>query len=295
MADLYLQNESIKIGINKHGAELVSLIRLEDEREYMWCGDSKFWGRVSPVLFPFVGKLNNQKYIYNGTEYSNIPQHGFARDCEFYVVNQTNDTLWLELEKSDLMKEKYPFNYTLQIGYRIEGNSLHVMWMVRNDGNEALHFSIGAHPAFSCEGLFESKKYWFDFYNGASELLSGELNLDGVLSKVEKSIALDDGKLELTSSLFAQDALITSGKGINTVSINDENGVVLKLRFDAPMLGLWSPAGKNAPFVCIEPWFGRCDRDDFSGDLSQREYGNSLENGHSFNKEYVIDIPTVNQ
>ena len=57
-----------------------------------------------------------------------------------------------------------------------------------------------------------------------------------------------------------------------------------------PQIGIWSPAKKHAPFVCIEPWFGRCDREGYDGDLADREYSNSLEAGHSFSKEYVIDI-----
>lgn len=43
-------------------------------------------------------------------------------------------------------------------------------------------------------------------------------------------------------------------------------------------------------FVCIEPWFGRCDREGYAGELEDREYSNSLESGHSFNKEYVIEV-----
>ena len=91
--------------------------------------------------------------------------------------------------------------------------------------------------------------------------------------------------------MFDEDALIMDGKGINTITIRTSSDApVLQLRFDVPQIGIWSPAKKHAPFVCIEPWFGRCDREGYDGDLADREYSNSLEAGHSFSKEYVIDI-----
>ena len=58
----------------------------------------------------------------------------------------------------------------------------------------------------------------------------------------------------------------------------------------APLFGIWSPAKKNAPFVCIEPWYGRCDKEGFNGDLTQREYGNCLEANEQFEQQYTISI-----
>ena len=62
------------------------------------------------------------------------------------------------------------------------------------------------------------------------------------------------------------------------------------LNFDAPLFGLWSPAGKGAPFICIEPWYGRCDKTTFDGSLEQREYSNTLQAGEVFRREYTITI-----
>lgn len=289
MADIRLENDNLVVGINTAGAELVSIVRKTDNKEYMWSGDPTYWGRVSPVLFPFVGKLNNQSYTYNGTTYDNIPQHGFARDSKFNVVEQKDDTVWLELEKHEIWQEKYPFEFTLRLGYRIEGNSVHVMWNVINNGSEKLHFSIGAHPAFNCEGGVDG--YSLDFHKDIETKACGVLTSDGLLSSIERKVEFESGKLKMNDSLFERDALVFDGQGINTVTIvNPQGESYLQVRFDAPQLGIWSPAGKKAPFVCIEPWFGRCDAYDYNGTLADREYSNSLEAGHSFNKEYVIDI-----
>lgn len=293
-ADYSLENDKIKIGVASHGAELVSLVRKSDNREYMWSGDAAYWNRVSPVLFPFVGKLKNCSYTYQGRVFSDIPQHGFARDSEFCMVEKSEDVIWFELQPDDKWRVNYPFEFRLRIGYRIEKSQVHVMWTVQNDSAEPMFFSIGAHPAFVCpDGKNKEdvlKGYKIDFYTPERELISGELTSQGTLLPEKRRFPLTEGRLALSSEVFAKDALILDSKNIHTVSIIDPEGYeFLKVLFDTPQLGIWSPAGKNAPFVCIEPWFGRSDAEDFSGQLSEREYGNSLEPGHSFHKEYVIE------
>lgn len=305
--DHIIENEAIRIGITNHGAELVSIIRKSDNREYMWSGDSNYWNRVSPVLFPFVGKLVDCTYRFNGNSYDGIPQHGFARDSEFTMVEKLEDTIWFELVPDDNWKMKYPFNFLLRIGYRIEGSKLHVMWTVRNDSGENMSFSIGAHPAFLCMDYNKTEAdtdlnipetdadrlagYQLNLHTPKTELICGELTAEGTLKKEKRTVALDNGKLKLSKELFEKDALVIDSNDIYTVSIIDPNGnEYLQVKFDTPQLGIWSPAGKNAPFVCIEPWFGRCDACDFAGELQDREYGNTIEPGHSFNKEYVIEI-----
>lgn len=289
MGIVRLRNNEISIGVNTHGAELVSLVANETDREYMWCGDAKYWGRVSPVLFPFVGKLEKQRYVHMGVAYENIPQHGFARDSEFELVEQTEDTLWFALVKDEKWAESYPFAFTLRIGYRLEGKSVHVMWTVINEGEDVLHFSIGAHPAFACKGGLEG--YSLDLHTNRTEIPCGVLESTGVLGEKVAVQKIEKGILKLHDELFDEDALIMDGQGIHTVTLRDQQDTpFLQLRFDTPQLGIWSPAKAHAPFVCIEPWYGRCDRAGYAGTLEEREYSNRLERGHSFNKEYVIEL-----
>ena len=59
-------------------------------------------------------------------------------------------------------------------------------------------------------------------------------------------------------------------------------------RISTPLVGLWSPPKKFAPFVCIEPWYGRCDSESFTGELKVRDYEQSLESGREFQTEYDI-------
>ena len=72
-----LENEMLEAQISLHGAELKSLKKKAKGTEYMWCADPAYWGRTSPVLFPFIGKVRDQKYRIGDTEYP-MGQHGFA-------------------------------------------------------------------------------------------------------------------------------------------------------------------------------------------------------------------------
>lgn len=289
MSQVTISNDKIQIVVNSHGAELISLKKINDTKEAMWCGNPMYWGRVSPVLFPFVGKLKEQKYKHNGKTYNEIPQHGFARDSEFEVIKRTDDTIWFELVKNEKWQEKYPFRFTMRVGYRLEETAVHIMWKIINEEDGELYFSIGAHPAFACDDGLEN--YLIDFNTGVSQIKCELLNKDGLIGSKIYNAELNDGMLMLTDELFEEDVLIMNGDKFKTVTLKERSGVpVLQIEFDAPQLGIWSPAKKQAPFVCIEPWYGRCDRDDFEGELSEREYGNILNKDDVFEKEYAIRL-----
>ena len=95
----------------------------------------------------------------------------------------------------------------------------------------------------------------------------------------------------MSDELFSEDALIIEDRQADEVTLlNDKKERVLGVKFDSPLFGIWSPVGKHAPFVCIEPWYGRCDRSGFHGRLEEREYGNSLEAGEEFCASYRIRV-----
>jgi hypothetical protein len=58
----FLENDFMKISVDTHGAELSSIYNKKSGKDMLWHGDSAFWGRKSPVLFPVVGKYKNGQY-----------------------------------------------------------------------------------------------------------------------------------------------------------------------------------------------------------------------------------------
>lgn len=291
MAVYSLENEQIKIKADTFGAELKSLIRIATGTEYMWDARPEYWKRTSPVLFPIVGSLNNGSYRCDGKEYP-MSQHGFARDMEFSLLRQTKDTLEFVLKSDGETKEKYPFDFELALGYRLCRNNLVVSWKVTNCDSREMYFSIGGHPAFMCpidgSGVQTDYKLLFDTDNKITAAIIGD---KGTLSMRTKEYQLKDGLMDITADLFDEDALIVENDQAHQVSLCDKDGQpYLTVSFDAPLFGLWSPAKKNAPFICIEPWYGRCDRETFTGELSEREWGNKLAPGEEFYAEYTVTV-----
>ncbi len=278
-----LDNGIIAARIDSHGAEIKSAVK--NEREYMWCGDGAYWARTSPVLFPFVGSLKDKKYTHNGSTYS-MGQHGFARDMEFTLEESTQSYAKYVLKSDEQTFAKYPFDFVLIIEYTLEKSTIKIKWTVENKGNEPMHFSIGAHPAFNLKN--EDNYFMFDCGN---DMVYNLINGEGLYAPSDRHILSNDGFVKIENSMFDNDALIFENRQAKEVSLCDKDKKpYVTVRFDAPLFGLWSPAKKNAPFVCIEPWYGRCDRSDFCGELKGREHSNTLEADAVFTAGYEIEL-----
>ncbi len=275
-----LKNDILKIEINEHGAELSSIFGIKSGKEYLWHGDKKYWGRRSPVLFPVVGKYKDLKSVYNGKEYS-LSQHGFARDCDFKLTEKTENTVSFELTENEETLSKYPFKFRLICYFKLCENKITVGWKVTNTNEKEMYFSIGAHPAFNCE-----KGKTVITMNKENPQYS-LLNSDGLYLPPKYPL---ESSFVLTDSVFDNDALIIENSGVTSVTLSGGGKDFVTVNFTAPLFGVWSPVKKNAPFVCIEPWYGRADAADFDCDLKGREWGNTLSSGETFNKEYEIII-----
>ena len=282
-----LKNDNITATFDTHGAELKSLVK--DGREFMWNGDPAYWNRTSPVLFPFVGAVKNDVYRYHGEEYP-MGQHGFARDMEFQLVGQTESSVSFRLDSNEETKKKYPFDFELTILYTIHKNKLSVIWLVKNPSDHVLYFSIGAHPGFLVkpgeDGTMKGNYLQFD--------TTGELTATDFENRLVKhsthTLTTDsDGCIALDEHFFDNGVHIFEHDQAQRVSILDKDKkAYVTLEFDTPLFGIWSPEKKNAPFLCIEPWYGRADSEDFEGELPERRYERSLEEGATFRGGYKI-------
>lgn len=286
-----LENDKLKVTINHFGAELSSIINKENGVEYMWNADEKYWKRSAPVLFPFVGSLKNKEYLYDGMAYP-MGQHGFARDMEFSLVSNDGTTAWFSLGSDDTTYDKYPFAFSLEIGYELSDNTVKVIWRVVNEDEKQMHFSIGGHPAFMCPLAGEGEQTdYFIAFDTDKDLTYSKLSENGLVYKKDNVLVTNGGLLQIDAHLFDEDALVVEGNQAHKVSLcKPDKTPYLTVEFDAPLFGLWSPAKKNAPFVCIEPWYGRCDSEDFAGTLADREYGQTLQVGEAFETSFNITI-----
>lgn len=285
-----LENAFLRVEIDSFGAELKSVKNKETNQEYMWQGDPQYWGRTSPILFPFVGSLKDKRYTYEGKTYE-IGQHGFARDMEHTLRFQSETAIYFELVHTEETLQKYPFAFTLSLGYELKEKDLKVIWKVINTSDEKeLHFSIGAHPAFNCPIHGEENKAGYKFYFGGADEIHHHGHTDTGLS-IEEDVVLplENHRATITPEFFDGSTYIIEGPQTTEIGVEDPQGErFITVFFDMPIVALWSPPGKNAPFLCIEPWFGRCDAADFEGTLEERAFNNCLEAGKQFETNYVI-------
>ncbi len=284
-----LQNKYIKIKVNTLGAELKSLYSLHNNKEYLWSGNPDYWKRSAPILFPFVGRLNKQQYRYNGKTYK-MGQHGFARDKEFQLIEKKDNKLSFLLTEDKQSYAIYPFKFNLTQEYELQENKLIVSWKVTNTDKKLLYFSIGAHPAFICPFSDNEKTCRLKF-NTDKSLSYRLVNKDSLLADEFHPLILQDSIWQFTKDVFNKDAYILENYQINSIALlNKDNDPYLTIHFQSPVVGIWSPAHKNAPFICLEPWYGRCDAENFAGKLKDRDFSNALPGGSTFSTQYEIEI-----
>ncbi len=287
-----LENACIKITASTHGGEIHSITSINEEIEYLWNGDPEYWKYHAPILFPIVGKVIDSKYRVDGKIYE-LPQHGLARTSEFKLISKTEDEIIFELNYSEESLKVYPYKFSLKSKYKLEDNTVNVTYNVKNTDDRTIYFSIGAHPAFICP-IDNSNDTLEDCYLQFNERESSKkmiITKDGYLSHKRDKCLNSTDKLMLSKDLFKDDALVFDDLKSDKITIRSKNNDrALIVDFEEfTYMGIWAPKD-GAPFVCIEPWFGHADYENFEGELSEKEGILSLEPGKEFSCTYKITV-----
>lgn len=286
-----LENEKIKVTASTYGGELNSITEKLDNTEYLWNGDPAGWEYHAPVLFPVVGAVVDNKYRIDGTVY-HIPKHGFARTLEFELVDQGPCYIVFRLNHSKHTLEVYPYRFTLQIKYTLDKGSVRVEYKVINKDNKDIYFSIGAHPAFVCprkdNETIDDYYFEFDSTENARVMM---LNAQGCLLRQKRAFLENACKINLTKETFAKDALIFEHLRSNRITLKSlKSEKIVTVEFgEFSFLGLWAPVN-GAKFICIEPWNGHADYEDFTGEFRDKEDHYRLERGEELILGYTISI-----
>jgi galactose mutarotase-like enzyme len=278
-----ISNSKLTAQIKHLGAELCS-IKNSDNKEYIWEGNPSFWGKHSPILFPIVGTLKDNTYQYEGQQY-HLSRHGFAREMEFELIEKSENTATFSLISSIKTKNVYPFDFELQICYSLVETRLNIDYKVINTDDNKIPFSIGAHPALALPSNFDD--YSLEFQQ--QEVLHYHLLEEGLISNTTNELLLENRQLALNYELFESDALVFKTLISKSITILEKTKPLLKVNFlDFPNLGIWTV--KNAPFLCIEPWFGYSDTLDLYDDIAKKEGIQLLEKNSTFESNYSIEI-----
>ncbi len=287
---IFLENEFLAVGIRPVGAELFSVKHRKNQLEYMWRGDPEFWGKTSPVLFPVVGTLKDDKYIYDGKSYE-LSRHGFARDEKFDIETQSADEVIFTLHQSPATFNKYPFYFRLSIKYKLNDIRLEVVYTVVNTGAGDLYFSIGAHPGFALP-LVSGTNY-HDYYlqfNKVETAPRWPISPMGLIERTPTPLLENTDRLTLRKDLFVKDALVMRNLSSDVVSLkHPQHDHGFDFHFKGfPYLGIWST--KNADFLCIEPWCGIADGVDHDHELTTKEGIEKLGAGDQWSRSWNVDF-----
>jgi len=292
-----ISSDSLTVSIDAMGAQLMSLQK--GESEYLWQGDSNWWPRRAPILFPIVGVLKDGKAeSAEGTV--SLARHGLARLNQFEVVEKSDSSVTLQLKSTEETRKSYPYDFELRLIFSVSDDTLTQTYEVTNRGNVVLPFTLGAHPAFNIPvpGVEAASldqysllftRSWTSFgpsitdeglcdYTTPQRLIvdSDTLSLSWELIDREKTITLED----------VPDRRITLAT--STEAPSEAHGIQMDFEgFD--YLGIWS-ATPGCPFVALEPWCGIADTVDCDGIFEHKPGIISLEPGQSIAKTLNIKV-----
>ncbi len=278
-----LQNDKVTVKINELGAELKAM--QYGGKDYIWRGDAEIWSFSAPLLFPICGGLKDDKYTFEGKEYT-LPKHGYARTTIF-EVESADDTKAVFLHKSSAeTKAVYPFDYELRVIYTLDGTALKIEYKVDNLGNGNMYFSIGSHEGYYTPEGIEQYDVIFD----RDETLNAYQLYGNLVTDQTQPILKDSRVLPLYDKYFIIDALVFRDvKSRSCVLRNRTNGKAIKLDYGfADYFLLWHK--HNSPYICLEPWAGIGDVLGSDYDITRKEGIMSIDPGKTYLGEHTITI-----
>ncbi len=262
-SSVQISSPALRAEISPLGAELV---RLQDSTgaDLLWDGDPAFWTGRSPLLFPMVGRARGDRITVAGRTYD-LGQHGFARTSTFTAVRSDAASCTWRLEASDATRARYPFEFRLDVTYRIDGATLHMEAEVTNTGDTTLPASFGFHPALRWPLPYGKPRAAHEIVFEKNEPAPIRRPVDGLLSAAQFPTPVRDRRLPLSDALFEAGALIFDTLASRSVVY----GEAIRVDFPRmPHLGIWTKPG--AGYVCIEPWQGYASPEGFDGDFADK-------------------------
>ena len=237
-------------------------------RDLLWAGDPAYWPRISPVLFPTVGRVRNGELRVDGKAYP-MEIHGFAPASEFLVAERSADAIRFVLEDDQETRRRYPFAFRLEVAYRLTERALLTEFRIVNPGERPLPFALGFHPGFRWPFGKGGREGYVIEFEQAEDAAVPVITRDGLFFSERRQVPLQGRKLPLDETVLAREALCFFGarsKHVRLVSLGE--GAIRMSAENFSHWALWGRAG--APFVCIEAWTGHGDPDGFTGDITEK-------------------------
>lgn len=292
-----IENAAFSAEIDTKGAELQNLIRKNDNMDIIWHGDKSVWGNHAPILFPCVARCLGGYFMIEGKKCEYTRNHGFARDLEHKLVEQTSDGAVFELTQSDDTLYRFPYSFCLRTEYKLTDKGINWKMTVKNTGDKPFRFGIGTHSAFDFNGAkaedfvveFEKKSPLTAVVcNPDCYLVAGP---DGKAPSTKAYGEAEAGFVPVTAAGYGNGHLFANN-GSNWVGLrNKKTGSIIKIQATGfPYVMIWQNTAGDPQFVCIEPWHGLPDAEN-TDHLWQNKAGmNDLAAGAEFVSQQDISV-----
>lgn len=289
--DYTIENGILTITISSKGGEMQS-IKTKDGTEYLWQGSETTWPDRAPNIFPYVGRLTNKTYEFQGKQYR-MEIHGFLPYEEMECIMNEKNKIVFRLKDQERLHRIYPFNFEYTLCYKLEKNKVYITIEICNLDDKTMYFGLGGHPGFNVP--LEDGLHFEDYYLEFAEKCEP---FQIVFSKTcfvideSKPYSLEEGrKIPLDHQMFDDDAIVLRNvaKEISLKSKKGEKSI--KVTFpQMDYVGLWHWPNSDAPYLCIEPWSSLPAREGVIEDIEKQENMISLNAGKTYTNTWSIEI-----
>jgi galactose mutarotase-like enzyme len=256
-----IASRDIAVAIAARGMEVTS-VRDRDGHEWIW-QRLPLWLKQGPLLFPVVGTSAGGQVRWQGRSYP-MAIHGFAPASDFALAESHADSCRFTLAASPETMAIYPFAFALDVHFAVSGATLRETVTVRNVGKEPMPMQVGLHPGFTLPAGDANPIIVLD----RDEATQIRQIRDGALAGPMAS-PLDGRVFRLTPDTFAGGAILFDQVRSGSVWYGRPGGRGVAFAIEGfPSLAFWNkPPG---PYLCIEPWHGLPEPENFTGSLAER-------------------------
>lgn len=235
--------------------------------DMIWAKNPKVWDQTAPVLFPVVGWTRDGRVRVDGETYP-LALHGFAWKKRFDVAERRDDYLRLALVDDAETRALYPFAFRFEVEFQLRAGALENNLIVTNADSRPLPYACGLHPAFRWPLAGSSSPHAIIFER-AERAEVPIIGPGGLFSKPIRETPLVGRRLPLEPEMFTRDALCFLNLASHSLVFDNGEGARLSVALDDfSHVGFWTLP--PAPYLCIEPWTGHGDPEDFYGDLYEK-------------------------
>lgn len=249
-----IENNQLKVDIDEKGAQITHAIDKINNFDFIWNGNE--WLEHAPIIFPAVGRLNEDKYHLNG-KYYNMKENGFAGDYPWTVVDKGDDRVSLTLTENDETLKCYPFEFSLMVTYSLVGNQVQVRFLITNHSAQDMSYALGILPGFNLPidgDQLKFEDYQIELLPKVQQLTSLELSSSGLRTGKAVPVAVNkNGNLDLSYKKFENGSVLLENLGLTSVRIFSEKSnhqITIDLG-EFKYLSLGTKAEKMANFISI--------------------------------------------